>query len=87
MVFLNVDGPISGIDLKFSRCAIEYSVRKPKKTCSKHLEVAARECGTYLSVFLQDGSKEAECIWKALGTSTFPHADHSCLFWVQHSAL
>lgn len=42
---------------------------------------------TYLSVFLQDGAKEAEGVGKALGARTLPNTDHSCLFWMQDSAL
>lgn len=45
------------------------------------------ELGFYLSVFVQDVSKEAVGVGEALRASTFPHTDHSVLLRMQNAAL
>lgn len=58
-----------------------------KLICVARNHPATRTPQAYLSMFLQDGPKEAEGVGEALGARTLPNADHTSLFWMQHSAL
>lgn len=45
------------------------------------------KAGFYLSVFVQDVSKETVGVWESLRARTLPHTDHSVLFRMQNTAL
>lgn len=43
--------------------------------------------GFYLSVFVQDVSKETIGVWESLRACTLPHTDHSVLLRMQNTTL
>lgn len=48
---------------------------------------APQNLGYYLSVFVQDVSKEAVSVGESLRACTLPHTDHSVLLRMQNTAL